>query len=226
MTRQKILVVDDEAEILKVIHEALTGQGFSVVTAKNGKEALEAVERKRPDLMILDLMLPEMDGFEVTHRIRRESDLPILVLTAKTSETDLVICFTLGADDYLTKPFNVTELVLRIKAILRRRSEAHTGKQIMTGPFQLNSVERTLFVNGKPVELTVKEFDLLWLLLSHPGKVFTREQIIEHIWQKELTWETNTVTVLVRRLREKVEPDPAKPRYLQTVWGLGYKYSG
>ncbi len=222
----KILVVDDEPRILKVVEHSLRAEGFQVLKANDGDQALFLADRENPDLIVLDLMMPRMDGFEVCTVLRQKSNVPILVLSAKSAEIDKVLGFKLGIDDYLTKPFSPTELVLRVKAILRRSSQnrTETNKQISFGPLEMDATTRRVMVNGKLIELTAKEFDLLWLLASHPRQVFTRAQLLNHIWETDFIGDTNTVTVLVKRVREKIEQDPSQPALIRTVWGVGYKF--
>ncbi|GAW92712.1 response regulator transcription factor [Calderihabitans maritimus] len=225
--KQTILVVDDEPKILKILEHSLRREGFEVVKAADGEEAVMLAQEKKPDLIVLDLMLPKIDGFEVCRRVRKSSDVPILVLSAKGSEVDKIVGFQLGVDDYLTKPFSPAELVLRVKAILRRASTSEIvkkRKQLVFPGIKIDRSTHTVEVAGKEINLTVKEFELLWLLASHPRQVFTREQLLDRVWDGAHCGEEGSVTVLVRRLREKIEPDPANPQFIKTVWGLGYKF--
>lgn len=225
MAPYKIMVVDDDPKVQKIVEHTLRNEGFTVVKALDGEEALAILPGENPHLVVLDLMMPKMDGFEVCRRIRQRFNTPILILSAKDAEMDKVVGFNLGVDDYLTKPFSPKELILRIKAILRR-SQAPPGdmqQRVIAGDLELNGSTRLVTVKGKPVELTVKEFDTLWLLATHPGHVFTRAQLLDRIWDTDYTGDTNLVTVLIKRLREKIEEDPANPRRIKTVWGLGYK---
>lgn len=226
MVGAKILVVDDEPRILKILEASLRKEGYSVAKASDGEEALRLVETEYPDLIVLDLMLPKLDGFEVCRRIRSKLSTPILILSAKTEELDKIMGFTLGVDDYLTKPFSPAELVFRVKAILRRTMEHNptgTGESVSLGSLEVDHKTRMVKIRGTPLELTAKEFDLLWLLVSHPNQVFTRDQLLNQVWDTDYFGDTNTVTVLVKRLREKIEEDPANPHYIKTVWGVGYK---
>ena len=226
MVGAKILVVDDEPRILKILEASLRKEGYSVAKATDGEEALRLVETEYPDLIVLDLMLPKLDGFEVCRRIRSKLSTPILILSAKTEELDKIMGFTLGVDDYLTKPFSPAELVFRVKAILRRTMEHNptgTGESVSLGSLEVDHKTRMVKIRGTPLELTAKEFDLLWLLVSHPNQVFTRDQLLNQVWDTDYFGDTNTVTVLVKRLREKIEEDPANPHYIKTVWGVGYK---
>ncbi len=225
---QRILVVDDESSILEVVQKYLAREGFQVSTARDGEMALAAFNKQPSDLIILDLMLPKVDGLEVFRRLRTRSGVPVIMLTAKGEETDRVVGLELGADDYITKPFSPRELVARVKAVLRRSggtAPAGPGERPITrGEVHIDPGARSVQVQGKPVELTGKEFDLLWFLASHPGQVFTRAQLLDQVWGYEYYGDASTVTVHVRRLREKIEPDPGDPRYISTVWGVGYRF--
>jgi DNA-binding response OmpR family regulator len=229
-TRQRrILVVDDETSIREVLTRYLEREGYRVEVAADGQSALLAAATSPPDLIVLDLMLPGIDGLEVCRRLRSQSAVPIIMLTARDEEADKLIGFTTGADDYLTKPFSPAELVLRVKAVLRRADAAtapalapddtlHVGELVISPAF------RRVEVAGRAVELTAKEFDMLLLLARHPGQVFSRSQLLDHIWDYDYYGDSSTVTVHISRLREKLEPDPAHPRYIKTVWGVGYKF--
>ncbi|HHW44779.1 response regulator [Desulfofundulus thermobenzoicus] len=219
----RILLVDDEISIKRVVEQTLEREGFAVDYAADGLAARDLFARRRPDLVILDVMLPEIDGFELCRRWREVSDVPILILSAKGDIVDKSVGFNCGADDYLTKPFSPVELVLRVKALLRRSRQGRTDR-VETAGLQIDASQRRVWVDGREVELTPKEFDLLWFLARHPGRVFTREQIFEHVWGDDVLSDLSTVTVFMRRLREKIEADPRKPRYLKTIWGVGYKF--
>lgn len=225
---QKVLVVDDESQILDVVTKYLSREGFQTVMARDGEAALSAFGANKPDLVVLDLMLPKLDGLEVFKRLRSMSAVPVIMLTAKGEETDRVVGLELGADDYITKPFSPRELVARVKAVLRRASTGtmlDTGERtLVRGDLRIDPRARTVTVLDKEPELTGKEFDLLWFLASHPGQVFTRAQLLDHVWGYEFYGDSSTVTVHIRRLREKIERDPANPYYLTTVWGVGYKF--
>ncbi|MDQ0287107.1 DNA-binding response OmpR family regulator [Desulfofundulus luciae] len=222
----RILLVDDEISIKRVVEQTLEREGFTVDYAADGLAARELFARRRPDLVILDVMLPEIDGFELCRRWREVSDVPILILSAKGDIVDKSVGFNCGADDYLTKPFSPVELALRVKALLRRSRQGRTDRsdRVEAAGLQIDAFQRRVWVEGREVELTPKEFDLLWFLARHPGRVFTREQIFAHVWGDDVLSDLSTVTVFMRRLREKIEADPRKPRYLKTIWGVGYKF--
>lgn len=219
----RILLVDDEISIKRVVEQTLEREGFAVDYAADGLAARDLFARRRPDLVILDVMLPEIDGFELCRRWREVSDVPILILSAKGDIVDKSVGFNCGADDYLTKPFSPVELALRVKALLRRSRQGRMDR-VETAGLQIDASQRRVLVGGTEVELTPKEFDLLWFLARHPGRVFTREQIFAHVWGDDVLSDLSTVTVFMRRLREKIETDPRKPRYLKTIWGVGYKF--
>lgn len=223
---EKILVVDDEESILELVAFNLTQAGFRPITTKDGLEGLEMARRDKPDLIVLDVMLPGLDGLEICRVLRKETDIPILMLTARKTESDKVIGLDLGADDYLTKPFSPRELVARIKAVMRRSgSEALSSPNILErGELVINPAKHEVFVRGEKIVLTFKEFELLKLLASHPGRVFTREYLLERLWDDGIFSDTRTIDVHIRHLREKVEANPGVPEYIQTVRGLGYKF--
>ena len=223
----KILIVDDEPLLVKGLKYSLEQDGYSTEVAYDGKEALEKHNREKFDIIILDLMLPEIDGLEVCQRIRERSDVPIIMLTAKGEDMNKILGLEYGADDYMTKPFNILELKARIKAILRRSNskESKLGEQIIyVDDFIINTLGRKVTVNGKEINLTAKEFDLLILLATNPGKVFTREELLEIIWGYEYFGDLRTVDVHVRRLREKIEKDSNNYEYILTKWGVGYYF--
>ncbi len=223
----RILVVDDEPHIVELVRYNLAREGFEVSVAYDGHEALRQAREQAPDLIVLDLMLPYVDGLEVCRHLRRESGVPILVLTAKDSEQDRVRGLELGADDYVTKPFSPRELVARIRAILRR-TVRDGGRPleapVAAGGLVLDPGTHEVRLRGRLVELTAKEFDLLRLLMSHPNQVFTRDFLLEHIWGYEYFGSTRTVDMHISRLREKIEDDPNAPTYIVTVRGVGYKF--
>ncbi len=229
-----ILVVDDERTIREVVRRYLELEGFAVTEAETGPQALSVVQESRPDLIVLDVMLPGVDGFSITRRLRATSDysplsmdgdIPIILLTARTNEVDRIAGLELGADDYVTKPFSPRELVARVKAVLRRTlaAEVEGEAPVEYGGLALDPRSRTVTADGRDVSLTAKEFDLLWFLLRHPRQVFTRQQLLDRVWGYEFYGDESTVTVHVRRLREKLEANPSAPAYIQTVWGVGYK---
>jgi phosphate regulon transcriptional regulator PhoB len=235
MTRQQtILVVDDERTIREVVRRYLEIDGFSVIEAENGTRALDLLYENKPDLIVLDVMLPGIDGFDITRQLRKSDDLaltlggeiPIILLTARTEELDRIKGFEIGADDYVVKPFSPRELVARVKAVLRRSASQNTQNEesIQIDRLHIDPRSRSVTVNQDAVTLTAKEFDLLWFLIRHPRQVFSRSQLLDHVWGYEFYGDESTVTVHIRRLREKIEPDAAKPTYIQTVWGVGYKF--
>jgi DNA-binding response OmpR family regulator len=222
-----ILVVDDERSIVEVVSLYLHRAGYQVLTAYDGRQALDLLIRQRPDLVILDLMLPNVDGLEITRRLRAEGNTPIIMLTARREETDRILGLELGADDYVVKPFSPQELVSRVRAVLRRVQNAPatpTATVIDHPTLRIDPVTRLATVEGREISLTAKEFDLLYLLASHPRQVFNRDQLLDRVWGETAYLDPSTVTVHVRRLREKLEQDPAQPRYIHTVWGVGYKF--
>jgi len=226
---QQILVVDDEPNIREVVDLYLRREGYDVAVAADGEAALSFIEAKVPDLIVLDLMLPKLGGRQLT-RILREGqyDVPIIMLTAKGEETDRISGFELGADDYVTKPFSPKELVARVKAVLRRTNTKPLvdpkATPVTVGDVSVNPSARQVFKAEQEVALTAKEFDLLWFLMNHPGQVFTRDQLLDNVWGLDFFGDASTVTVHVRRLREKIENHPTKPEYILTVWGVGYKF--
>ncbi len=228
MPRYRVLVADDEPMVTEVVERYLARDGFEVATTGDGSEALSLAHSWSPDLVVLDLMLPGLDGLEVCRQLRKEGSMPIVMLTARGEETDRIVGLELGADDYVVKPFSPRELVARIKAVLRRTAAegrpASAGEALRLSGVVINPKTRQTEVNSQPVALTAKEFDLLYYLASHPGQVFTREQLMNDVWDYTFAGDASTVTVHIRRLREKIEPDPMRPRYVKTVWGVGYKF--
>jgi DNA-binding response OmpR family regulator len=233
--KPSILVVDDEKTIREVVRRYLELEDYQVIEADNGIEALKILQEEAPDLLILDIMLPGLDGLSITRRLRNtqdegmwrvDGDVPIIFLTARTHEQDRINGFEVGADDYVVKPFSPRELVVRVKAVLRRSQGAQTDDEqpIQMGHLYLDPRSRTTRVHEAIVALTAKEFDLLWFFVRHPRQVFSRQQLLDNVWGYEFYGDESTVTVHVRRLREKIEPDPAKPIHIQTVWGIGYKF--
>jgi|SRR5579884_1599866 len=223
---QTILIVDDEAIVREVVGQYLRQEGFRVETAGDGHAALESFARARPDLVVLDLMLPGLDGIEVCRRVRAQSNVPVIMLTAKADETDTIIGLGVGADDYVTKPFSPRELVARVKAVLRRAAlpSLADGDPLRFGSLTIRPDRRQVELGGRAVELTGREFDLLAFLARHPGQVFTRETLLDKVWDWSFASDGGTVTVHIRRLRQKIEADPERPRYIKTVWGVGYKF--
>ncbi len=227
---RKVLVVDDEKLIVKGIRFSLLQDGLEVDTAYDGEEALEKVKNNNYDVILLDVMLPKMDGFEVCQAIREFSNVPIIMLTAKGDDMDKILGLDYGADDYITKPFNILEVKARIKAIIRRSGISAKPEQesdvIVNGSLRLERESRRVYISGEEVRLTAKEFDLLELLVTNPNKVFSRENLLETVWGYEYPGDVRTVDVHVRRLREKIETNPREPRYVHTKWGMGYYYKG
>lgn len=224
---RKILLVEDDKGIVNSLLLLLTKEGYKVETAYNGVEALEKFKSFNPDLILLDLLLPEKDGWEVCKEIRKVSNIPIIMLTAKDQEIDKVIGLKLGADDYITKPFGAKELLARIEAVLRRaQSNFIKDKKIIIHPFEMDLNRRVVKVKGKEVNLSYREFEILKLFLLSPGIVLTRENIIKNIWGENFWGEPRTVDVYIRWLREKIEEDPSHPKYIVTVRNLGYKFQG
>ncbi len=225
----RVLVVDDERTVTEVVERYLLREGFEVAVAGDGAAALRLARVWGPDLMILDLRLPGLDGLEVCRRLRQHTRLPIIMLTSRSEETDRVVGLELGADDYVVKPFSPRELVARVKSVLRRASadpRQDAGGTLWFDGVAINPLTRTVNVNGAAVQLTAKEFDLLFHLALHRGQVFTRSQLMDQVWDYEYAADPSTVTVHIRRLREKVESDPVRPRLIKTVWGVGYKFEG
>ncbi|MDQ6821582.1 MAG: response regulator [Solirubrobacteraceae bacterium] len=225
--RGTVLVVDDEPTITEVVARYLERAGYRTRVAADGIQALELAASQRPDLVLLDLMLPGIDGLEVMRRLRElgRDRIAVILLTAKGEESDRVIGLRLGADDYVVKPFSPAELVARVDAVLRRidTSPGHEAP-IELADMTIDPSSRRVFVRGDEVQLTQREFDVLLFLARHPGQVFSRNQLMDAVWQYSFYTDTSTVTVHVRRLRSKIEPDPARPRHIQTVWGVGYRF--
>ena len=228
MSDNLILIVEDEASIAEVVSLYLKRAGYSPQIASDGRQAMNAFERHQPDLVILDLMLPEVDGLSLTRWLRDRSNVPIIMLTARREEIDRITGLEMGADDYVVKPFSPQELVSRVRAVMRRlgreQAETEPDRQLSFDDLGINPLSRVVTIKDMPIELTAKEFDMLYLLARHPKQVFTREQLLERVWGGALYIDPGTVTVHVRRLREKIEVDPSKPTRLLTVWGVGYKF--
>jgi DNA-binding response OmpR family regulator len=231
-TRGNVLVVDDEPTIGEVVSRYLEVAGYETRTALDGPSALGAVADRRPDLIVLDLMLPGIDGLEVMRRVRESGEagqpqVPIILLTARGEESDRIVGLRLGADDYVVKPFSPAELVARVDAVLRRidTPPEHEPPLTFDGGLVIDPAARRATLDGVEAPLTQKEFDLLLFLARHPGRAFSREELMERVWGHIFYTDTSTVTVHVRRLRAKIEPDPERPRYLETVWGVGYRFA-
>ncbi|HHV07216.1 MAG TPA: response regulator transcription factor [Firmicutes bacterium] len=223
---EKILVVDDEPTIVEFVRINLEKAGFEVLEAGDGETALKLAASEQPNLVVLDIMLPGKDGFEVCRELRRTTSVPIIMLTARDDDIDKILGLELGADDYLTKPFNPRELVARIRAILRRVDRANKidTEVIAQGRIQLDLDRHQVTAGGKSVDLTPKEFELLELLMKNPGRVFSREMLLERLWGYDFFGDSKTIDVHIRRLREKVEEEPSSPTHILTVWGVGYKF--
>ena len=221
-----VLVVDDEPIVRDVVVRYLEREGFRTLEAADGDRARELLERERPNLVVLDLMLPGMDGLALCRWIRSHSDLPVIMLTARGEESDRIVGLELGADDYVTKPFSPRELAVRVRTVLRRStSTARKPERLRFDGLELDTGAREVTRDGDVLQLTAKEFDLLWFLATHARQVFSRDQLMDRVWGYEAALDTGTVTVHVRRLREKIEADPSRPRLLQTVWGVGYRFT-
>jgi DNA-binding response OmpR family regulator len=219
-----VLVVDDEPIVREIVVRYLTREGHRIIEAADGEAARGAIQRSDPDLVVLDLMLPGTDGLELCRWIRSTSELPVIMLTARGEEADRIVGLELGADDYVTKPFSPRELAARVRSVLRRASTAGVPERQLTfGDVSLERATREARKNGDEVRLTAKEFELLWFLASHPRHVFSRDQLMASVWGYTTAVDTGTVTVHVRRLREKIEQNPSEPRHLETVWGVGYR---
>ena len=228
-----VLVVEDEEVLLSTLKFNLEKEGYAVITARDGWEALESARANKPDLVLLDVMLPELDGIEVCRRLRRESAVPVIMLTARGEEIDRVVGLEVGADDYVTKPFSMRELLARVRAVLRRvaldreAASAPAGENhrvVEAGPVTIDAAARRVRVRGETVELRPKEFDLLWLLVQNRGVALSRDLILEKVWGYDFPGDTRTVDVHIRWLREKIEEDPGRPRWITTVRGLGYRF--
>ena len=224
MTR--VLVVDDEPTIREIVVGYLERAGFKTLEAADGNRARELLERDPPDLVVLDLMLPGTDGLELCRWIRSRSRLPVIMLTARGEESDRIVGLELGADDYVTKPFSPRELAARVRTVLRRAEpDAPADERLSYDGLVIDSGSREVTRSNEPLRLTAREFDLLWFLASHPRRVFSRENLMRRVWGYSAALDTGTVTVHMRRLREKIEDDPSQPRHLETVWGVGYRFA-
>ena len=222
----KILVVDDEELLVKGIRFNLRSDGYEVITGSNGLEAVQLTQTDLPDLIVLDVMMPEMDGLTACSKIREFSNVPIILLTAKADDMDKLMGFDQGADDYLTKPFNILELKARIRALLRRAGSAEkdTSNVLTIGSISLDRAARTAYRSGTLADLTAKEFDVIEFLMRNPNRVYSREALLDTIWAYEYRSDIRTVDVHIRRLREKLEENPAEPKYIMTKWGVGYYF--
>jgi two-component system, OmpR family, phosphate regulon response regulator PhoB len=222
-----VLVVDDEPMVREVVTTYLARDGLDVTEASDGASALRAFEKSRPDLIVLDVMLPEIDGYSLLTEVRSRSDVPVIMLTARSEETDRVLGLELGADDYVVKPFSPRELAARVRTVLKRSDgpSVRPGTVTEVGDLRIDSGSREVEVGGQAVELTPKEFDLLVFLATHPRQVFSRSQLLEQVWDSNTSWQDpSTVTVHVRRIRQKIESNPDHPRRITTVWGVGYRF--
>ncbi|HBL35974.1 MAG TPA: DNA-binding response regulator [Firmicutes bacterium] len=230
MSKERVLIIEDEPNIIELVAYNLEKEGWLVSKAQTGEEGWEKIQAEHPDIILLDLMLPGIDGMEICRRTRQNKltrDIPIIILTAKAEEADRVLGLESGADDYVTKPFSPRELIARIRAVLRRAdknfSEVEENEMMVLGPIKMDLRQHKVLVNENEIELTPKEFDLLHLLMSHPGRAFSREYLLENLWGYEFFGDTRTVDVHVRRLRQKIEDNPAQPYWLETVRGVGYR---
>jgi DNA-binding response OmpR family regulator len=220
-----VLIVDDEPIVREVVVGYLQREGYRTLEAADGDRARELVERESPSLVVLDIMLPGIDGLELCRWIRGRSDLPVILLTARGDETDRIVGLEIGADDYITKPFSPRELTARVRTVLRRsKAEASVAERLAFDGLELDARTRDVHRDDRLLNLTAKEFDLLWFLARHPRQVFSRDQLMDRVWGYEAALDTGTVTVHVRRLREKIEDDPSRPTRLQTIWGVGYRF--
>ncbi len=231
MAQELIHIVEDEVEIAELIRDYLEDEGFRVAHSIDGQAGLEKFQSEKPDLVILDLMLPKMDGFEVCRLMRKDSEIPVIILSSKNTDMDKVLALGIGADDYVTKPFSPIELVARIKAHLRRSNKPSTATSsnsniLEFGGLRIDSSAYTVHVDDKLVNMTNKEFELLKLLAQNPNNVLTKDQIINAVWGNNYYGDDNTIPVHIRKIREKIESDPSNPKFILTVWGVGYRFTG
>src|SRR5881275_1542336 len=223
---QTVLVVDDEPIVRDVVVRYLERDGFRTLTASDGEVARALIEEREPSLVVLDVMLPGTDGLSLCRWIRGRSSLPVILLTARGEEADRIVGLELGADDYVTKPFSPRELAARVRTVLRRATPAERPvDQLTFDGLEIEAATREVRKQGQTLQVTAKEFDLLWFLASHPRRVFSRDQLMDRVWGYTTALDTGTVTVHIRRLREKIEDDPSRPRHLETVWGAGYRFT-
>lgn len=222
---KRLLIVDDEPAIVKGLVFSLKQDGYEIDEAYDGEEAVEKFKSNPYDLVVLDVMLPRLNGLEVLQRIREKSRVPVIMLTAKGEDMDKILGLDYGADDYMTKPFNILELKARIKALFRRLSNGSSEQVIRFRNMEINLSNRNVFIDGKEINLTAKEFDLLQLFATHPGKVYSRENLLEIVWKYDYLGDLRTVDVHIRRLREKIERNPSQPEYIFTKWGVGYYFA-
>jgi DNA-binding response OmpR family regulator len=220
-----VLVVDDEPTIREIVVSYLERDGYRTLEAADGNRARELLERESPDLVVLDVMLPGTDGLDLCRWIRAGSQLPVIMLTARGEESDRIVGLELGADDYVTKPFSPRELTARVRTVLRRAEPNAREEKLTYDGLVIDPATREVTRQGEPLRLTAREFDLLWFLASHPRRVFSRESLMRRVWGYSAALDTGTVTVHVRRLREKIEHEPSEPRHLETVWGVGYRFT-
>jgi len=230
MAKDMILLVDDEPSLIELLEYNFSKEGYDVLSANNGDDAVRLFKENPVSLLILDIMMPGMDGFAVCRELRKTSNVPIIMLTAKSGETNKIVGLELGADDYVTKPFSIGELAARVKAVLRRSAisgvNSDEPETITIGVLKIDRRRREVTVNDKKIILTTREFDLLYLFVSNPGIVFTRDQILDRVWGNESCVVDRAVDVHIRHLREKIEPDPGSPRFISTIRGVGYRFEG
>ncbi|MEW6697101.1 MAG: response regulator transcription factor [Bacillota bacterium] len=227
MNNGTILIADDDRRIVKIVSHSLEQEGYKVVAAQDGEEAVRLATTLNPDLVIMDIMMPKLDGLEASQKIKAKVDVPIIILSAKDDVVDKIVGFKMGVDDYQTKPFSPAELALRVKAVLRRSKSTpdKKNKEILEYPHvHIEHATRLVRIWGQEITLTAKEFDMLWLMASHPNQIFSRLQLLEQIWESHFEGDEDTVTVHIRRLRRKIEKDAAAPDLIKTVWGVGYKF--
>lgn len=222
---QSVLIVEDDPKISALVRKNLEAAGLSCREVSDGSTALREFASDAPSLVVLDLMIPGVDGLEVCRRIRRDSQVPILMLTARSGETDKVLGFEIGADDYLTKPFSTSELVARVRALLRRAGIRAEGQVVERGDLRIDPTRRSVERAGVSIEITTLEFELLLFMAEREGRVFTRDDLLSHVWGEDRVVDARSIDSLVSRLRRKLEPDPTRPRYVQTVWGAGYRFA-